>query len=710
MEAKDLYETPHTHKDSQKGPKRIKSGKEGNDQQGENENQQAFKQLDRCRQILNTLACAHCSVLPRTHMHIYQCDDAHILCGDCYMRAYSNFPCPHCRTRPLKRDLLSEKMARLAGGHHQTICRYQHNGCITQDFLGNMPKHERECIFQDIKCPNETCPRYTPWAKLSSHIENENCGVLQYGDGQGMYWGTITNQTLCRTPGYPKDALCGPWQPIILLPHQDATTFIYLTLYRNQTGVWTFLLRQVGDEPIRQQTKIQLEISTTVVPDHGQSKPTHIWTGHAGIHNQGNETAADDSQSLSIVDSCIKQMYNPLDNTMFRYKIRIDNQTYKPTPEQADAGILPRNPPDKTNKVSTAQSNTSRLTYAVQEALQETKADTTPRPRSPLLYSQAPDMHALDRRRHWWTTKSPGIPLPGIEQDITELENLILDAQTEWMTNISWPLTEKKPLTDEQSDAITTDIASVITLWTQQKVAIQQWERANFQIEQQVTVQLQFLYRGAETPKFGAHISQGAWTTCYDTPIPKTVEPQPTLAPTATATAVIPQDETLTTPPSTPYSECGINSLLPTSDRPTSDSATTTKQAPLPQPRGPPSLERESLTRDEERELQRLRRVEYRNSKSEDYETPGTFEAGSNPPRGSPPPRTMLFVRPRDLFISKPHLPKPRRQGISTVARNISFYGDGPNHGTPSGSDDNSTHGDSSELESTTNIETPILR
>ena len=69
----------------------------------------------------------------------------------------------------------------------QIRCRNRHHGCGTVSDLEFIGRHERDCAYERLKCPNERCATYCSRRELSDHIRTcdfnkeecpKGCGLL----------------------------------------------------------------------------------------------------------------------------------------------------------------------------------------------------------------------------------------------------------------------------------------------------------------------------------------------------------------------------------------------------------------------------------------------------------------------------------------------------------------------------------------------------
>lgn len=95
-----------------------------------------------------------CPVCLITCRHfIYTCKFGHVVCGQCIIRL-ENKTCPICRSRPLFRNQLAERLASKCFGTELIYCRYSILGCKSSAFgLERILGHELDCGY---KCDGRT--------------------------------------------------------------------------------------------------------------------------------------------------------------------------------------------------------------------------------------------------------------------------------------------------------------------------------------------------------------------------------------------------------------------------------------------------------------------------------------------------------------------------------------------------------------------------
>lgn len=118
---------------------------------------------------MSNFECPVCLDVPST-APIFQCRRGHIVCNDCKQTLVT---CPTCRTaQPFSRALIAEKYLEFHSGSEIGPCPFKDEGC---NELRCFKKHNEECPFRPIFCPEPTCSRRIQLSELDKHINNKVC-------------------------------------------------------------------------------------------------------------------------------------------------------------------------------------------------------------------------------------------------------------------------------------------------------------------------------------------------------------------------------------------------------------------------------------------------------------------------------------------------------------------------------------------------------
>ena len=174
--------------------------------------------------------CPVCLILARNL--IFSCKFGHLICGFCTQKLVQK-SCPVCRSKPLSRNQLAERLASKCFGTTLIFCRYSLLGCKEAAFgLDGVLTHELSCSFKKdgrtieernrIVCscvlctgvnlgdspvgePTLTCRFYFLWADLLSAKKcccksrtacqferTVSCSCFKCSDSDKVYWSDYT--------------------------------------------------------------------------------------------------------------------------------------------------------------------------------------------------------------------------------------------------------------------------------------------------------------------------------------------------------------------------------------------------------------------------------------------------------------------------------------------------------------------------------------
>jgi hypothetical protein len=116
------------------------------------------------KELESFLECNVCLYVPYSSP-IYQCDNGHLLCKECYKKLSY---CPCCRA------LLSKIRNRFAEKVQDKIpmkCKFAGYGCKEILPRKDLPSHAKECVYREVVCPNYYCGERV---SLASIVEREH--------------------------------------------------------------------------------------------------------------------------------------------------------------------------------------------------------------------------------------------------------------------------------------------------------------------------------------------------------------------------------------------------------------------------------------------------------------------------------------------------------------------------------------------------------
>jgi hypothetical protein len=113
------------------------------------------------------LECPICLEVKRG-CHIFQCNNGHIACSDCYAKLTQ---CPECRVAFKRPGIRNIRLEQLIDGL-PAQCKYFEAGCSFETTEGNdvRTKHESDCMYILVTCPHIACDKKVSLAHLEDHV------------------------------------------------------------------------------------------------------------------------------------------------------------------------------------------------------------------------------------------------------------------------------------------------------------------------------------------------------------------------------------------------------------------------------------------------------------------------------------------------------------------------------------------------------------
>jgi hypothetical protein len=113
------------------------------------------------------LECPICLEVKRG-CHIFQCQNGHIACSDCYAKLTQ---CPECRIALSRQGIRCLRVEQLIDGLPMH-CKHLEAGCSFETTEGNdvRTKHESDCMYILVPCPHTACDKKVALAHLEDHV------------------------------------------------------------------------------------------------------------------------------------------------------------------------------------------------------------------------------------------------------------------------------------------------------------------------------------------------------------------------------------------------------------------------------------------------------------------------------------------------------------------------------------------------------------
>ncbi|CAB4062116.1 unnamed protein product [Lepeophtheirus salmonis] len=180
--------------------------------------------------------------------------------------------CPICRSKDLScRNIIAEKLLEdmLQKSNLSFECRFSTYGCPERADGPTIEKHEVSCWFRFIDCPSShlgSCSWRGPLKNLVKHVASSKCA-------QVLKTNTPTNQTANTF-----------WKPVLLFSPLTVRFFIYITISRDQNGVWRLCAKSYAPHSIIEALSIEIHVTPIYEIDK-----SYTFRGKIESHNVSNK-------------------------------------------------------------------------------------------------------------------------------------------------------------------------------------------------------------------------------------------------------------------------------------------------------------------------------------------------------------------------------------------------------------------------------------
>ncbi|XP_040564294.1 uncharacterized protein [Lepeophtheirus salmonis] len=283
---------------------------------------------------LDLLECPVCFELPRSGP-LFGCKNGHLLCKLCrnqLMISTDGGQCPICRSKDLScRNIIAEKLLEdmLQKSNLSFECRFSTYGCPERADGPTIEKHEVSCWFRFIDCPSShlgSCSWRGPLKNLVKHVASSKCA-------QVLKTNTPTNQfssSICDFPAansvFNRTANTF-WKPVLLFSPLTVRFFIYITISRDQNGVWRLCAKSYAPHSIIEALSIEIHVTPIYEIDK-----SYTFRGKIESHNVSNKNLS--GNYLLLFDDQVKSLSKG--NKLFQYSIKVNKVISKPLSEDLD--------------------------------------------------------------------------------------------------------------------------------------------------------------------------------------------------------------------------------------------------------------------------------------------------------------------------------------------------------------------------------------
>lgn len=100
-----------------------------------------------------------------------QCTNGHAICKKCEEKVNACPTCRSCFSNVDKNTLLNQLLEFIP-----VPCKFKEFGCTTENFIGKMEEHEKDCYFKEEKCYG--CNKILSYHKLGNHYKTDHLNSL----------------------------------------------------------------------------------------------------------------------------------------------------------------------------------------------------------------------------------------------------------------------------------------------------------------------------------------------------------------------------------------------------------------------------------------------------------------------------------------------------------------------------------------------------
>lgn len=285
--------------------------------------------------------CPVCYDVPKK-APVYVCPNGHMVCRVCRQDN-----CPTCRACMSAGGTSVLALAVIENIPHS--CEFQVHGCEVRCDLELLARHQTECGYRTVKCPNFSCPDKVPLAILPEHS-------LRRCIHNGTFYGSpLVNSYNYIIPANQEDQFDkrrnSTWRPDGLT--FDGRNFFLKITRKGKKGMWYFYVQIAGSETESYGYKATIYVFKTNMGVDGRH--SHRFIGDVcPVDVASTDRAAEAGYCQSLTDSQMKKVFT--EGTVrenerkfgFSVEVRIEKETLwpqavgaEPPVTEASAGEMP---------------------------------------------------------------------------------------------------------------------------------------------------------------------------------------------------------------------------------------------------------------------------------------------------------------------------------------------------------------------------------
>ncbi len=281
--------------------------------------------VDLAAVIGEQLECPICFQTPRDPP-IFQCENGHLVCAGCKPKL-ANGKCPqgNCLLQR-QRSRLAEKL--LEKADLPRPCKYAVIGCFHEDKMATLPKHEADCGFRSVVCPDLDCVDRVAERDVLSHLIEEHAMIdlektLKIDKAlDECLW--VVNGDDCRVRSVDKT-----W-PVSVFKCDGFVFFAVLTKPKSN-GLWHAFLQMLAPKSLSETYSTEIRLASI----DGDSSVVFNGSVHAVDRDSKRVIASGDC--LSFTDAFVARLLRPFpeeqreaeDDDELKYLLKLDYSVQK---------------------------------------------------------------------------------------------------------------------------------------------------------------------------------------------------------------------------------------------------------------------------------------------------------------------------------------------------------------------------------------------
>ena len=187
------------------------------------------------------------------------------------------------------------------------FCTFETYGCQEVLMRDAMKKHERECLYRNINCPDIDCDAIVHFMNLQEHFDREHSECLEYDGSGGIHHEIAIGKKLVRSGFY--------WPPPRIWCFDDKQFFLVTTVEDKILYSWVYFFGVNGDKKEAKKILYNLSIRS---PSTGEE---HYFTGRVRHLEEDPKEIMFQQNAFAIGTHAVQRFLNKNYELVFNLKI-----------------------------------------------------------------------------------------------------------------------------------------------------------------------------------------------------------------------------------------------------------------------------------------------------------------------------------------------------------------------------------------------------